>query len=423
MRRTIALGMGLLLGFTVTVAGVPGIRGTILASASTVQVGVRDVGPAAGLPVRRHSWSVLPYDIDHDGWMDLTISHHGQEVSIWHNDHAGGVSLGLVKMTTLHASPDGWADPHACDWADVNGDRLDDVFCATGASSGTAKKKNQLWIQGPAWTFTDRAYHWGVLDVWGRGRHPAFLDLNHDKWPDLFVGNDYPRLDDHHSPNRTYVNVNGERFKQVRLGITHEVGAECAQVADVNSDGWQDLLVCGNEGLRLYIRRPGSGFVDRRAAYGITTEGERDALLADVNRDGRRDLVALGGGRVLVQLRRHDGTFARVSTSRAVTRGHGVAVGNLDGRRGADIYVVRACANAVNVPDLLLMNEGNGRDWIRNKRLPGLVSGCGDVAASLDFDRDGRDDLVVLNGGYLRYSDGDQGPDQLLTTGSWKPPA
>jgi len=364
---------------------------------------------------------VLAYDIDHDGWMDLTISHHGQHVTIYRNEHAEGRSLGFAKVVTLVDTVRGWNDQHACDWADVNGDGLDDVLCTTGADQGTTKKWNQLWIQDPAWTFTNRAYAWGVEDIWGRGRYPAFLDIDHDRWPDLFIGNDAPRLNEHLSPNRTYVNVDGERFREVKLGITHEVGATCAEVTDVNRDGWDDLLVCGNAGLKLYVRRPATGFVDRRAAYGLTTARIHMARLVDVSRDGRKDFVGVAADRLVVQLRKPDGTFGPISTSWPLSRGHGLAVGDIDGRNGADILAVQACRDEVNVPDVLLLNRGTGTSWTRFRGLPGPTPGCGDTAAPLDFDRDGRQDFVVLNGGYMRYSDADLGPDQLLTTGSWRP--
>lgn len=236
----------------------------------------------------------------------------------------------------------------------------------------------------------------------------------------LFIGNDAPRLDEHLSPNRTFVNVGGERFQPVALGITHEVGANCVQVVDVNRDSWDDLLVCGNEGLKLYVRKPAVGFVDRRAAYGLTSATVRAAQIVDVSRDGRKDLVAVTADRLLVQLRRADGSFAPPSTSWPLTKGRGLAVGDIDGRNGADILVVQACDGRTNVPDVLLLNGGHGKSWTRVQGLPGPVPGCGDVADDLDFDHDGRSDFVVLNGGYIREADFDIGPDQLLTAGSWR---
>ena len=62
------------------------------------------------------------------------------------------------------------------------------------------------------------------------------------------------------------------------------------------------------------------------------------------------------------------------------------------------------------------INAGNGRTWT-SARVPRDVDGCGDAAATIDFDHDGMDDVVVINGGGRRG----RGPDQLLTMGDWSP--
>jgi hypothetical protein len=83
----------------------------------------------------------------------------------------------------------------------VNVDCRDDLYCAKGAHGGTVEKWSELWIQRRDGTFVDRARAYGVQDVWGRGRRVAFLHLNRDRYPDLFVGNDTPRRDG--GPRRT----------------------------------------------------------------------------------------------------------------------------------------------------------------------------------------------------------------------------
>jgi hypothetical protein len=384
------------------------------AARATTAPPLRDVGKTAGLARKVHSWDVVPVDMDHDGWMDVIISHHLGRATIYRNAHAGGVSKGFKPMVTLNDTVHNDNDTHGCAAADINQDGLTDVICLTGADQGTTSKWNQLWIQDPAWTFTNEVGVWGVRDKWGRGRHPAFLDVNGDAYPDLFIGNDEPRQDNHLSPNRLYINRK-DHFEQAHMGIAKEVGAQCVQVIDINRDGHDDLLVCGNAGLKMYVRA-GSRFVDRARRYGLTTDLIRTARFVDLNGDGRTDLIGVEAHRVVVQLRRADRTFGPIAFSHALTIGHGLAIGDVNGRHGADIYVVQACQHNVNVPDLLLLNRGDGVHWSKAP-VPRAVPGCGDVGAPLDFDHDGRADFVVLNGGYLRHSDVDVGPDQLLTMG------
>jgi hypothetical protein len=295
-----------------------------------------------------------------------------------------------------------------------------------GAQQGTAMKWNELWIQGPAGTWTDRAHAWGIEDVWGRGRHPAWIDLNGDRWPDLFLGNDEPRYDNHTSPNRTFVNVGGTRFREVDLGVTEQDGSACVQVLDVNDDGRDDILLCGDVRTHLYVRQ-GNRFVDETAAYGIppfpiANGGE----IVDLSGDGIPDLVLVHLHDIEIRLGTADGTFGSPVLRRAMGHGHGLAVGDVNGDAAPDVYAVDGCDDRVNEPDLLLLNDGTGRDWTQ-LALPelaaGELAGCGDTAEMVDFDRDGRQDVVVLNGGGNAQPLDLDGPDQLLTLGSWQPPA
>jgi FG-GAP-like repeat len=376
---------------------------------------VRDVGVAAGLrPWVGDGYSIHPHDVNHDGWPDLLLGRHAGAAELYVNQPSAGVTAGFALayrfIDTIHDRK----DRHGCDWGDVNLDGRDDLYCAKGAHGGTVKKWNELWIQRRGGTFVDRARAYGVQDVWGRGRRVAFLDLNRDRYPDLFVGNDTPRRDGRPSPNRTFVNVHGTRFREVRLGLTRETGAECVQVLDVNHDGRDDLLTCGVDDLQLDVRLPRGGFVDRGDALDVPSVSAVWARIEDVNRDGRRDLLVERTHRLTIQLRLPSGRFGPVVYRRRLHAGVGFAVGDIDGTRGEDIFIVQGCVDGRNVDDVLLLNGGNGRTWTRT-HVPGGIAGCGDAAATIDFDRDGMADVVVINGGGRRG----RGPDQLLTMGSW----
>ena len=368
----------------------------------------REVGRSLGLPRHSNSWSIGTGRVNAGRAPDLVMS-----------THAAAFVYRVGRGTMHRMFSRAGDDPHGCAVADVDANGLGDVYCSRGADYGTLRKRNHLWLQVRAGDFVERAGVWGVTDPYGRGRHVVFFELDGDGRPDLFVGNEHPRANDRPSPNRTFVNVRGERFRQVRIGATAEVGARCARVGDLDGDGWDDLLVCGQDRFHLYRnardREGGRRLVDVAGRLGIALPGVRDAWLGDLNADGDADLVLVLPGRLQVRPGRGDGTFRRPVLDLAVAVPSSVAVGDLDGRRGPDLVLVRGCAGGTNLPDEVLL----GRDgWAFGRvRLPGRPAGCGDVAATIDVDRDGADEVVIMNGA----RGGGRGPVQVFTTGSsWR---
>jgi FG-GAP-like repeat/FG-GAP repeat len=386
---------------------------------------VRDVGPMVGFRRHESSYTVAVADVNGDGWDDVLIGHHGSRpAELFKNQPSGDTTLGFEPVMRLVDTIHGRPDRHGCIFGDPNVDGLLDILCMKGAQQGSAKKWNEVWILGPAGTWTDEAHAWGIEDVWGRGRHPMWIDLNHDRYPDLFLGNDEPRQDDHATPNRTYVNVHGERMRQVDLGVTKQDGSMCEQVLDVNGDGWDDLLLCGDEQLLLYLR-DGNRFVQANARYGIPrTPFANGVWMGDLSGDGVRDLVIVHLDGLQIYLGGANGRFGAPIYEHPLAHGHGLAVGDVNGDGAPDVYAVDGCAQRVNASDVLLLNGGDGRTW-RQLALPplppGELAGCGDTAAMVDFDRDGAQDVVVLNGGGNDQPLDLDGPDQLLTLGDWRP--
>ena len=384
---------------------------------------VRDIGPMVGFRQNESSYSLAVADVNGDGWPDLLIDHHGERpAELFQNQpngHGGTWGFQVVHqlVDTIHDRP----DRHGCIIGDPNQDGLLDFLCEKGGQQGYGKKWNELWIQGPKGTWTDEAKHWGVQDIWGRGRFPAWIDLNHDRWPDLFLGNDIPDRNGHTTPDRTYINVHGDHYKQVFMGVTQQIGDFCSQAADVNGDGWDDLLVCGRHQLYLFIRQ-GNHFVNEAAAYGVPqTPYALDAKLVDLNGDGHLDLVVAQWRHLIVQLGEPGGHFGPPVVDREMSHGHGIVVGDLDGMNGPDILAINGCYKGKNMNDVLLLNDGTATQWTQVP-VPPVHDGCGDTGIAFDFDKDGKDDFVVLNGGGPSQSLALDGPDQLLTMGSWQPP-
>jgi hypothetical protein len=379
-----------------------------LAKAALAQV-ARDAAPEAGIGELTRSWSLAVDDFDGDGHADFLLSRHGgAPAHIWDN-HGG--SFAEFAAGELPAG----ADRHGCDWSDVNLDGLYDVFCAVGAEKGTAaRKSDQLYIQGPSGQFTDMTRAYGLVNPWGRGRHVTFLDVNHDPYPDLFIGNGYPRADEHTSPNRVFLNDGGSQFVQMSTRVRAEIGARCVQAVDMDGDGWEDLLVCGQEELKIYRNRRGENFSSIESRLGAMAWAT-NARLADLNGDEQLDLVAVTPDALWVQLRSESGFEPAVRVADLVS-GAWLTVGDADGNGHLDVYVVQACQRGVNQADALYLNDGSG--VLTSTPIPQTDQGCGDVAATIDYDEDGMDDFIVTNGKGQAHKLPAIGPLQLITLGS-----
>jgi VCBS repeat protein/FG-GAP repeat protein len=383
------------------------------------RVAFRDLGPLVGLRDAALSYSVAVGDVNADGWADLVVSHHSQAAELLVTEVEGGAAARLATAWRFVDDLHQRKDRHGCALADVDRDGLLDVYCAKGARRGTVRKWNELWMQNPDGTFTDRAAEFGVEDVWGRGRFPTFLGLNGDEWPDLFVGNDVPRTDRHPTPNRTFVNRMGERLEQVHLGVTRENGDRCSIAADYDGDGRDDLLVCGRDRMHLFHRDP-RRFRDVTAEVGLPRVLVTAARFADLDGDGRLDLVFAQAHRLVVEIQGAAHRFSSTLQLR-LRHGHGLAVGDPDGDGDPDIYVVEGCVDGSDMPDWLVFVERDARSF-RPRRVARVPGGCGDSAEAFDFDQDGMDEFVVLNGGGVDQGFQHRGAEQLLTLGDWEPP-
>lgn len=351
----------------------------------------------------------LVFDYDQDGDPDILLSAHGSPGG-WPllQNQGNGTFLGVLPGTLPKK------DRHGCVAADFGSpegaglpDGRPDFYCVLGACEGTctANYPNELYLQTAQRTFVRVADSWGAADPHGRGRQPAVLDYDRNGLPDLVVANEIPSI--FPTPNRLYRNVGGRFQEVIDPAVTRELGSACVETGDFDGDGWTDLLFCRKNGT-VTLRNVAGRFQDVTASTAYRKAGPLDIELADLNRDGRPDLILVEQKRLSVWLN-VGGAFPKASFSYALAQGRDVAVGDVDLDGAPDIYVVQG-NNVGGVPDVMLLNNGNGASY-RTTPIPQTKEGNGDVATAIpNWQGSGRAAFLVTNGRW-----GARGPAQLVT--------
>jgi enediyne biosynthesis protein E4 len=259
-----------------------------------------------------------------------------------------------------------------------------------------------------------------ILEISSAGA--GFIDYDGDGWPDiLLAGPEGCAL---------FHNEGGQRFQNASVvtGLDRLSGRwhGCA-VADVDNDGWPDLLITGYHRQALLRNEAGRRFVDLTARSGIASDTwGTSAAFFDADRDGRVDLllgsyVRFGPGSPEFMNRngvritlgpdaypaeplhyfRSLGGFRFRDETRAagfhVSRGKcfGIAVADFDDDGDDDVYVAND-----EMPGNLFVNDGRGRFTDRGVESGTALSGAGRRQGGMgtawgDWDNDLRPDLVV----------------------------
>jgi FG-GAP-like repeat len=375
-------------------------------------VRVVDVSKQAGVADVTKTWSAEAGDVNGDGWPDLLVGNHYEKPAyLYENDKDG-----TFTRVGSDVFPAARRDRHDCSFGDANDDGRTDIFCSIGGERGAGHKPKELWVQSPQGTFQNEADAYGVTDTEGRGRDNTFLDVDHDGLDDLYVANKFPRTDGLISRNRLFINELGTHYRSApEYGLDHQVGGKIVQRVDFDGDGWDDLLVCGERRLFLFRNVKGKRFDDVARRSGVADSCE-STVLAKFNHDARPDLAVLTRTRLKVFTQKAGGGFGHPAYKRKVAGGTELAAGKVSRDTLADLYVVqRGEGSEPDRPDLLLLDRRGGHRFSRVK-IPQTRRGKGDYVVSLDYDRNGRSDFLVLNGFHKH-----EGPVRLLATNPFEP--
>jgi hypothetical protein len=187
--------------------------------------------------------------------------------------------------------------------ADVNKDNLDDIFVC-----GAKGQPGCLLIQTKDGKFIKTDIALFNKDSGSEGVDAVFFDANNDGYPDLYVvsgGNEYedgnPGLADH-----LYMNDRKGHFKESENGLPAILtNKSCVAVADINKDGSKDIFVGGLADAKKYGYAQSSYVLlnDGKGNFKLADESVislketgivNSGAFADINNDGWMDLIVAG---------------------------------------------------------------------------------------------------------------------------------
>jgi hypothetical protein len=264
--------------------------------------------------------------------------------------------------------------------------------------------------------FTDVSEEAGIYGgVNGYGLGIAIADFNQDGWPDIYIGNDFHEDDYYYLNNR-----DGSFTESVKKAFGHisrfSMGSD---VADLNADGWPDLLsldmlpedeaaLKSSEGddnpqilkLRtknygyhyqytrnmLHLNRNGTNFQETALLSGIeATDWSWSALFGDYNQDGYQDLFVSNG----IPKRPNDLDYIKFVSNQQIQK----KINNtkLVDQKALDLMPSGAVHNYIFKGNAHILFKNKSEDWIKKDT---LISGA---TAYADLDNDGDLDLITNN--------------------------
>ncbi len=349
----------------------------------------------------RGSFGVLDYD--QDGWMDLYIADNaGLPKRLFRNVPSPTAPGGRTFVDVSTASGIGSNADATSRGAgsvvvlDYDNDGFPDIYQPVNRSAdGTC---GLLFRNNRNGTFTNVTAAAGVLLTGISSLCASSVDFDHDGFADLFIVSPGPA-----GRTLTLLRNNGNGTFTSRADLLPPVTFQSITYAhtwtDYDHDGWEDALICFNNGVPMTLKnvadgRGGRKFIDATTASGFTFVGPAPMGIAtgDIDNDGWLD-VAITDASVGTYYSNRNGTLQRTTPYRTF---FGWGTSYLDANNDGFLDNYQAGSAGGSNIDFLLTNNGNGtftdaRNALNTTALPSQYS------ARLDFDNDGREDLVTVN--------------------------
>jgi hypothetical protein len=373
-----------------------------------------DVATQIGLGFSSMAGGVIADDFENNGLLDVVVSSYDfcQPLRYFHNNGDG-----TFTDRTLEAGLMDQFGGLNMIQADYNNDGCMDILVLRGAWEFPARKS--LLRNNCNGTFTDVTKGAGLAEPATRTQAAVWLDVNNDGLLDLFVGNE-------NGPSQLFLNKGDGTFQDISAssGVNKTAFTKGAAAADYDNDGYMDLYVSNLYGGNfLYHNNHDNTFSEVSEKAGVHQADSQTfaTWFFDYDNDGWPDIFAttyffsndetlrsyLGMPTNVATLHlyrnKHDGTFEDVTTPAGLAKINmpmGANFGDADNDGYLDIYLATGGPEyGALVPKMFLRNH-DGKYFADIT----AASGTGDLhkghgVSFADLANNGRDDLLVSNGG------------------------
>ena len=267
-----------------------------------------DVTRKAGLfdPTSK-TLGITMLDYNGDGWPDLLFANDTQPNKLYVNNKNGTFTERAVQAG-IAFSEDGIARAGM----GVDAGDYDHSGRPSIVFSNFSNQMMSLYHNEGNGLFVDEAprSEIGRASLLTLGFSCFFFDYDLDGWPDIFVANGHLEDDiekiqkriKYRQPPHLFHNVVGGKFQDVAAQLGPEFSAprlgRGAAFADINNDGYPDVLITTNGGAPALFRNPGGGNRGLRIKL-IGTKSNRDgigaAVQVKIGNDTQYQLLHSGG--------------------------------------------------------------------------------------------------------------------------------
>lgn len=314
------------------------------------------------LPSNAEVKQILWADYDNDGDADLFVTNFNAPNRLYRNN---GNIYNLEDYTIQAGLPLTSALTFGCGFSDYDRDSdLDLYICNYNNSVYT----NYFYQNDGDGTFTNITTAAGISDGYCYSFNPLFADFNNDMWSDLFVIND--RME---CSNSFWLNQQGTFYNQTQeSGLTDHFFAMNNSAADYDLDGDLDIYVSNNPtGNRLYNNN-NVVFTNVADTAGVLVmDHSWSSVWVDFDHDMDEDLYVScspfwsqpGQNRFFIN--QGDGTFSEGTSTSGFTNdigsSHAAAVGDYNNDGHFDIFSV----NDAPVYSRFFKGNASNNNWLK----------------------------------------------------------